>query len=49
MNSLEDKKSVAPSESERAELSSIVNLACEPVYQFWLMKTLINNNPLNGI
>ena len=49
MNSLEDKKSVAPSESERAELSSIVNLACEPVSHFWPMKTFIHHNPLHGL
>ena len=49
MNSLEDKKSVTPSELERAELNSIVNLACEPVSHFWPMKTFIHHNPLHGL
>ena len=49
MNTLEDKKSVTPSESERAELNSLVNLACEPVSHFWPMKTFIHHNPLHGL
>ena len=49
MNTLEDKKSVMPSESERAELNSLVNLACEPVSHFWPMKTFIHHNPLHGL
>ena len=49
MNTLEDKKSVMPSESERSELNSLVNLACEPVSHFWPMKTFIHHNPLHGL
>ena len=49
MNTLEDKKRVTPSESERAELNSLVNLACEPVSHFWPMKTFIHHNPLHGL
>ena len=49
MNTLEDKKSVTPSESERSELSSLVHLACEPVSHFWPMKTFIHHNPLHGL
>lgn len=49
MNKVEDKKKVIPSESERAELSSLVNLSCEPVSHFWPMKTFIHHNPLHGL
>jgi len=49
MNTLDDKKRVTPSESQRIELRSLVNLSCEPVSHFWPMKTFIHHNPLHGL
>ena len=46
---LEDKKRVTPSESQRIELRSLVNLSCEPISHFWPMKTFIHHNPLHGL
>ena len=49
MSMLEDKKRVTPSESQRIELRSLVNLSCEPISHFWPMKTFIHHNPLHGL
>jgi len=49
MNTLQDKKNDTPSESQRAELNSLINLACEPISYFWPMKTFIHHNPLHGL
>lgn len=49
MNTLEDKKKAAPTESQRIELRTRVNLSCEPVSHFWPMKTFIHHNPLHGL
>ena len=49
MNTLDDKKRVTPSESQRIELRSLVNLSCEPISHFWPMKTFIHHNPLHGL
>ena len=49
MSTVEDKKKVTPSESQRIELRSLVNLSCEPVSHFWPMKTFIHHNPLHGL
>jgi uncharacterized protein YbcC (UPF0753/DUF2309 family) len=46
---LEDKKRVTPSESQRIELRSLVNLSCEPISHFWPMRTFIHHNPLHGL
>ncbi len=49
MNTLDDKTKVMPSESQRIELRSLVNLSCEPISHFWPMKTFIHHNPLHGL
>ena len=49
MSVLEDKKKNTPSESQRIELRSLVNLSCEPISHFWPMKTFIHHNPLHGL
>ena len=49
MSVLEDKKRDTPSESQRIELRSLVNLSCEPISHFWPMKTFIHHNPLHGL
>ncbi len=49
MNTLEDNKRVTPTESQRIELRSLVNLSCEPISHFWPMKTFIHHNPLHGL
>ena len=49
MNTLDDKKRVTPSESQRIELRSLVNLSCESISHFWPMKTFIHHNPLHGL
>jgi uncharacterized protein YbcC (UPF0753/DUF2309 family) len=49
MSAIEDKKMVTPSESQRIELRSLVNLSCEPISHFWPMKTFIHHNPLHGL
>jgi uncharacterized protein YbcC (UPF0753/DUF2309 family) len=49
MSVLEDKKRNTPSESQRIELRSLVNLSCEPISHFWPMKTFIHHNPLHGL
>ena len=49
MNTLDDRKRVTPSESQRIELRSLVNLSCEPISHFWPMKTFIHHNPLHGL
>jgi uncharacterized protein len=49
MNTLEANKGIMPSESQRIELRSLVNLACEPISHFWPMKTFIHHNPLHGL
>ena len=49
MSAVEDKNKVSPTESQRIELRSLVNLACEPVSHFWPMKTFIHHNPLHGL
>lgn len=46
---LETKERVAPNDFERMELSSLVNLAGEPISHFWPMKTFIHHNPLHGL
>jgi uncharacterized protein len=49
MNTVENKKMITPTESQRIELRSLVNLACEPISHFWPMKTFIHHNPLHGL
>ncbi|WP_442429795.1 DUF2309 domain-containing protein [Nitrospina sp. 32_T5] len=49
MNRLEVKEKVAPSELQRMELRSLVNLAGETISFFWPMKTFIHHNPLHGL
>ena len=49
MNTLEENKEITPSESQRIELRSLVNLSCEPISHFWPMKTFIHHNPLHGL
>ena len=49
MNTVEDKNTVTPSESQQIELRSLVNLSCEPISHFWPMKTFIHHNPLHGL
>jgi len=49
MNRVEEKEKVTPSESQRIELRSLVNLSCEPISHFWPMKTFIHHNPLHGL
>lgn len=49
MTMVKDKKTVTPTESQRIELRSLVNLSCEPVSHFWPMKTFIHHNPLHGL
>lgn len=49
MSMIEDKKRVTPSESQRIELRSLVNLSCEPISHFWPMRTFIHHNPLHGL
>jgi len=49
MSMLKDKKRDTPSESQRIELRSLVNLSCEPISHFWPMKTFIHHNPLHGL
>jgi uncharacterized protein len=49
MSMLDDKIRVTPSESQRIELRSLVNLSCEPISHFWPMKTFIHHNPLHGL
>jgi uncharacterized protein len=49
MSMIEDKKKVTPSESQRIELRSLVNLSCELISHFWPMKTFIHHNPLHGL
>lgn len=46
---LDDKNKVTPSESQRIELRSLVNLSCEPISHFWPMRTFIHHNPLHGL
>ncbi len=49
MPTLEEKESVTPTESQRIELRSFVNLAGEPVSHYWPMKTFIHHNPIHGL
>ncbi len=49
MPTLDDKETVTPTESQRIELRSFVNLAGEPVSHYWPMKTFIHHNPLHGL
>ena len=49
MSTFDEIKTNAPSESQRTELRSFVNLAGEPVSHFWPMKTFIHHNPLHGL
>ncbi|MEK9629988.1 MAG: DUF2309 domain-containing protein [Nitrospinota bacterium] len=49
MATLEDTKTETPTESQRIELRSFVNLAGEPVSHYWPMKTFIHHNPLHGL
>ncbi len=49
MTTLEDKETLAPTESQRAELCSFVKLAGEPISHYWPMKTFIHHNPLHGL
>jgi len=49
MSTVENKKTITPSESQRIELRSLVNLSCEPISHFWPMKTFIHHNPLHGL
>lgn len=49
MSTVMDKKTVTPTESQRIELRSLVNLSCEPISHFWPMKTFIHHNPLHGL
>ena len=49
MNTLEENKEITPSESQRIELRSLVNLSCDPISHFWPMKTFIHHNPLHGL
>jgi uncharacterized protein len=49
MPTFEDKETLAPTESQRIELRSFVNLAGEPISHFWPMKTFIHHNPLHGL
>ena len=49
MPTLDDKEVKTPTESQRAELRTFVNLAGEPISHFWPMKTFIHHNPLHGL
>ena len=49
MPTLEDKETITPTESQRAELRTFVKLAGEPISHFWPMKTFIHHNPLHGL
>lgn len=46
---IDDKKMVTPSESQRIELRTLVNLSCELISHYWPMKTFIHHNPLHGL
>lgn len=48
MLTLDDKETKTPTESQRIELRSFVNLAGEPISHFWPMKMFIHHNPLHG-
>ena len=48
MLTLDDKDIKTPTESQRIELRSFVNLAGEPISHFWPMKMFIHHNPLHG-
>lgn len=49
MNRLDVREIGAPSELQRMELRSLVNLAGETISYFWPMKTFIYRNPLHGL
>lgn len=49
MSTLENIEAKTPTETQRIELRSFVNLAGEPISHFWPMKTFIHHNPLHGL
>ncbi len=49
MSTVDDKDTATPTQSQRIELRSFVNLAGEPVSHYWPMKTFIHHNPLHGL
>ncbi len=49
MPTLDDKATQTPTETQRIELRSFVNLAGEPISHYWPMKTFIHHNPLHGL
>ena len=43
------KQSVAPQDTQRMELRSLVKLASETISHYWPMQTFIHHNPLHGL
>ena len=49
MPSPETTKRQALSPAEREQLRGLIAHTCEPVAQFWPMRTFIHHNPLHGL